>query len=73
MLKYHGNKEEMWKVAAYWEFLHCRNVETARGFLLTGMRHHPESQYIYSEVYLFLFYTKKKQNFFIFTCLGHLA
>lgn len=50
MLKYHGNKEEMWKVAAYWEFLQCNNVETARGFLLTGLRHHPESEYIYSEV-----------------------
>jgi hypothetical protein len=59
MLKYHGNKEEMWKVAAYWEFLQCGNVETARGFLLTGMRHHPESEFIYSEVNSAKYFCKK--------------
>jgi len=53
MLKYHGNKEEMWKIAAHWEYMECRNIETARGFLLTGMRHHPNSEFIYSEVKLY--------------------
>jgi hypothetical protein len=74
MLKYHGNKEEMWKVAAFWEFLQCGNVETARGFLLTGMRHHPESEYIYSEVYSYnIFLIKTEMRFAFIFFVGHLA
>ncbi|XP_059484822.1 U3 small nucleolar RNA-associated protein 6 homolog isoform X2 [Neocloeon triangulifer] len=49
MLKFHGNKEQMWQIAAHWEYLECDNIESARAFLLTGMRHHPHSEFIYSE------------------------
>ncbi|XP_065353949.1 U3 small nucleolar RNA-associated protein 6 homolog [Cloeon dipterum] len=49
MLKFHGSKEEMWQLAAHWEYLECNNIKGARAFLLSGMRHHPKSELIYLE------------------------
>ncbi|KAL0276206.1 UNVERIFIED_CONTAM: hypothetical protein PYX00_003820 [Menopon gallinae] len=51
MLQVHSDKENLWAFAAKWDFEKLNSVETARQFLLRGLRHHPCSELLYTELF----------------------
>ncbi|XP_046992575.1 U3 small nucleolar RNA-associated protein 6 homolog [Schistocerca americana] len=60
MVQVHSDKPQMWKLAARWEFEESNSVESARQFLLRGLRFHPDSKLLYTEAFhLELAYVKK--------------
>jgi hypothetical protein len=50
MLQVHNDKPKLWRFAAKWEFEESQSVENARQFLLRGLRFHPESRCLFTEV-----------------------
>jgi len=53
MLLVHNDKPQLWKLAAKWEMEESNSPETARGFLLRGLRFHPDSRVLYTEVSIY--------------------
>lgn len=51
MLQVHGDKAKMWQMAAKWEQLDQNNLENARNYLLKGIHRHPESSYLYLDLF----------------------
>lgn len=54
MTQIHPDKPILWKLAAKWEFEECHSVENARKFLLRGLRFHPDSKLLNTEVSIFI-------------------
>jgi hypothetical protein len=52
MLQVHVNKEELYVAAAKFELEELGNAENARNFMFKGLRFHPKSEYLYTEVNL---------------------
>ena len=50
MLRTHSDKPNLWAFAGNWEFAENHSVENARQFLLRGLRFHPKSKELYTEV-----------------------
>jgi U3 small nucleolar RNA-associated protein 6 len=50
MLRAHSDKPKMYKLAANWEFEEGGNIEKARQYLQKGIRIHPESEMLYTQV-----------------------
>lgn len=51
MLELHGDKPELYKLAAQWELEECLCVEKARKFLINGIHIHKESRLLFIEAF----------------------
>ncbi|KAG8041405.1 hypothetical protein G9C98_002393 [Cotesia typhae] len=51
MIEIHKNKQECWIIAARWQIEENKNLQKGKHYLLKGLRLHPTSQDLYSEIF----------------------
>lgn len=64
MIEVHQDKPECWIIAARWEIEENKNSQKAKQDLLKGLRLHPTSQHLYSDIFQ-LVHIKKTFFFFL--------
>lgn len=50
-MEIHKNKQECWIIAARWQIEENKNLQKGKQYLLKGLRLHPTSQDLYSEIF----------------------
>jgi len=47
----HGNKPELWVLAAKWEMEYCKSIENGRIIFMKGIKRHPDSKKLWHEFF----------------------
>lgn len=51
MIQAHQNEPKCWHIASKWEMEENKNLDTAKKYILAGLRSHPDSQLLYTDLF----------------------